>query len=331
VRQPFQREQTQAGFAHQDQLQRARQEFAREQAEANRGLSREEMASREHIASANRQQALQIAQMGGTIQPDQNGNLVWLDRSGRARVIDDPQNPGQPLKSPPSLSPAAKAYADVIKAQLQSVVQAEASPMTDDTTRAQLTKRRAALNEELLNILTRGIGGAGQRGPQPSNNDPLGIRGGLGTQTRTPPQGAIDALKKDPSLADQFQQKYGTDPTQYLAGGERAQAPRAAPAAATMPIFRAGAEARKSPKEKFAEARKIQEAKNLEDRNQRTVEAFRGLLDIQSYTIDDYQLVQAALRTGKLTPHEKRIAESMLRELEEQRSFAAGYQKGAAR
>lgn len=45
-----------------------------------------------------------------------------------------------------------------------------------------------------------------------------------------PPPEAIDALRKDPSKADQFREYYGTDPAQYLPKQGQDSAPSAAPA-----------------------------------------------------------------------------------------------------
>jgi hypothetical protein len=97
-----------------------------------------------------------------------------------------------------------------------------------------------------------------------------------------------------------------------------------------MPELRTGAEAR-SPKERHMEARRALETRSVEARAQRAVDGFKGLLEIGSYTVDDLELIQAALKTGRLSAHEARIANRMIEELEAQRSFAAGYERGAAR
>ncbi len=205
-----------AGFGHTETMARIRRDFEIEQNEAQRTLSREQIAAQKEIARFNRDNALAIARIGGTIQQDKDGNVLFITKDGKANPILDPRT-NQPMVGYKDLTPAAKAYSDVIHGQLKNLDTLEASPMTDNATKENLNKRRTDLNTELLNVLTGGIGVAGQGRPQP-----------------TVPQAAIDALKKDPSLAEQFKAKYKVDPAQYLSSGQT-PAPRAVTAAQRGP------------------------------------------------------------------------------------------------
>jgi hypothetical protein len=190
-----------AGFTHAGDMQSAAQAFQKEQNDAQRGLTREQMASHERIASANNANALKIANLGGAIQQGSDGTMGWVDKNGNTKPIMDPNNPDQPWRSNKDLTPAAKQYAEVIKAQMvalekEEVAGADAKVIAD---------RRAKLNAELLKVLTGGIGEAGKA--------PAGI---------TPPQFAIDYLKAHPETAEQFKEKYKADPSQFLAGSKPA-------------------------------------------------------------------------------------------------------------
>lgn len=208
-----------AGFLHTENMAAARRAFDEEQNKLNRNLTREQITSNERQQNANRANALEIAKIGGTVQQDKDGRLLFFTKDGKAQPIMDPAT-NQPLMGNKDLTPAAKAYADVIGQQLKQLDTLEASPMTDDNTRTQINQRRTQLNTDLLNVLTGGISAAG--------------KGGGGEPTI--PQAAIDALKKNPALADDFKAKYKVDPSKYLTGGQTpAPAPRAVQPKADTP------------------------------------------------------------------------------------------------
>lgn len=182
------------GFEHAENLAKARQDFDRSEHALNRTLTREQIRSHEGIAKANNEQAWKIANLGGTVQQDTQGNLLWIGKDGKPSQIMDPNKPDRPLVGFKDLTPAAKAYADVIKDQLGKLLTQETTAATtgDQAALTKITQQRAALNGELLNVLTGGIGAAGQPAP-----------------AMAVPQLAVDALKKDPKLANQFDEKYG--------------------------------------------------------------------------------------------------------------------------
>lgn len=201
------------GFAHAENLQDARQTFETEQNEKNRGVTREQMASHEKISAANNAVALKIANIGGTVQPDKDGNILWIGKDGKAKQIMDPNDPEQPLKSHKDLTPAAKAYSDVLKAQLVDLDRAEIQAAGDPQQMASIKQRRAEYTGTLLNVLTGGIGGAAKPGaaPQPTAQD-------------------VSLLKGNPSAKALFDQKFGAGAAdKALSGGAAAgAAPEAA-------------------------------------------------------------------------------------------------------
>ena len=155
----------QAGFTHTENLAAAQQTWQAEQNDAQRTLTRDQIAASKSIAATNRQVSLEIAKLGGTVQSDKDGNVLWVGKDGKAQAIMDPNNPDQPLKGYKDLTPAAKAYAGVIQAQLVSL---DKKPMPDPGDDA----RRVQLNNDLLNVLTGGIGKIGSPNPQPTGNRP---------------------------------------------------------------------------------------------------------------------------------------------------------------
>lgn len=154
------------GFTHSKEMQGAQQAFQSEQNDAQRNLTREQIASNEKIAQANRQNALSIASMGGTVQQDKDGTVLFVDRNGNSKTVNDPRNPGQPLRGFKDLTPAAKVYADVIKAQLQGLDKEEVAAL-DDASRQKIVQRRAELNTNLLNVLTGGVDSATKSAASP--------------------------------------------------------------------------------------------------------------------------------------------------------------------
>ena len=182
-----------AGFKHTEALEGSRQKWQGEQNDLQRTLSRDQIASHERVAAANNSTALKIASIGGTVQSDNDGNLIFLDRSGKPTQIMDPNNPGQPLRGQRDLTPASKAYVDVIKEQIKGLDRAELDPMADDSQKQRIAARRLALNNDLLNVLTGGISAAGQ------------------TQHATPTQRDIALLRSNPSasLVPAFDKKFG--------------------------------------------------------------------------------------------------------------------------
>lgn len=191
------------GFEHSEEMQRAQQDFLKgENAERNK-LTSQEIASRERIAANNNAVSLQVAKIGGTVQQDKEGNMLFMGKDGTAKQIMDPNDPSKPLKGYKDLTPGAKAYSDVIKGQLEKLVTAEttASSMGDQAALTKISQQRADLNRELLNVLTGGIESAGKRAAV------------------EPPAAAIAALRKDPKLAEDFKTKYGVDASKYLPGG----------------------------------------------------------------------------------------------------------------
>lgn len=161
----------QAGsFRHAETLQTARQAFEAEQNSLQRGLSREQIASQEKVSAANNATALQVARIGGSVQQDKDGTMLFIDREGNTRTLRDPRDPSKPLVGFKDLTPASKAYADVIKAQLTGLDREElsAATMGDQAASAKITERRARLNADLLNVLTSGITEAGKSAPAPS-------------------------------------------------------------------------------------------------------------------------------------------------------------------
>lgn len=182
----------QQGFEHEESLAAVKQAFDAEEHEKTRGVTREQIASHEKVSAANNAVALQIANIGGTVQPDKEGNILWIGKDGKAKPIMDPNSPDQPLKSYKDLTPAAKAYSDVLKAQLVDLDRAEIQAMGDPQQLASIKQRRAEYTGQLLNVLTGGIGEAGKPAPraQPGEQD-------------------IALLKRTPSAKALFDQKFG--------------------------------------------------------------------------------------------------------------------------
>lgn len=158
----------QQGFTHAENLQGARLKFEGEQNEARNKLTSQEIASREKIASANNATALQVAKIGGSVTTDKDGAVLWINKEGQASAVKGPD--GKPMQSYKDLTPAAKQYADVLKAQLVDLDKQETAAATtgDQSAIGKITERRAQLNGELLNVLTGGIGEAGKNIPKPA-------------------------------------------------------------------------------------------------------------------------------------------------------------------
>ena len=151
-----------AGFTHTEEMARDRQNFDLERDATQGDLTREQIASSEKIAIANQKNALAIANIGGTISQDKDGNMLFFNRQGKPTQIMDPNNPSKPLVGIKDLSAAAKQYAEVIKAQLVGLDKEELV-VFDDAGKTKIVERRSILNNELLNVLTGGIQNAGPR------------------------------------------------------------------------------------------------------------------------------------------------------------------------
>lgn len=213
VRQPFQREQQQAGFAHaegmQDRgfehaesmqgrgfehaegMQATQQAFQAEQSELQRNLTREQIASHERVAAGNNAVSLQVAKMGGSVQQDKEGKFFMVGKDGTTKPIMDPNDATKQLSGFKDLSPAAKAYVETIKAQLVDLDRQEIAAAGNQATLTKIGERRAALTREQLNVLTVGIAEAGKgRAPaaEPANRPPLSSFGGPRPAT-TPAKG----------------------------------------------------------------------------------------------------------------------------------------------
>lgn len=143
-----------ASFGHSARLADAQRVWQGEQNAQQRTLTREQIAASKSIAESNKAVSLQIAKLGGSAQSDKDGNMFFMDREGGLKPIMDPNNPGQQLKGQKDLTPAAKAYTDVLKAQLVAIDKKDTPGQQDDALRVKL-------NTELLNVLTGGIGNAG--------------------------------------------------------------------------------------------------------------------------------------------------------------------------
>lgn len=175
IRQPFERTQQEARFGNDKTLQDARLAYDRERDSANRTLTREQITSHENISRANNANAMAIAKIGGSVTQDTQGNVLWVGKDGKAQQIMDPSDPNKPLVGFKDLTPAAKAYADVIRDQLKGLDREElaAANSADKAMQEKIVERRAKLNADLLNVLTGGIGAAGKPGAtaQPSAQD----------------------------------------------------------------------------------------------------------------------------------------------------------------
>lgn len=150
-------ENLQAGsFEHSESLQRAQQNFQRSENEMQRNMTREQIARSERIAASNRATSMEIAKLGGTVQQDKDGNVIYIGKDGTAKAITDP-NTGKPMVGFKDLTPAAKTYAEVIKAQLVDLDKQETGAAGDQAVLGKIAERRADLNNKLLNVLTGGI------------------------------------------------------------------------------------------------------------------------------------------------------------------------------
>jgi hypothetical protein len=193
------------GFTHTENMQRAQQSWQGEQNDAQRGMTQAQIDSNERIARANRSNAMELAKMGGAVTQDKEGNMLWVDKAGKATPMMDPNNPGQPLKGFKDLTPAAKAFSDVLKAQLVDLDRMEMQAMGDPNQLATINQRRAALNGQLLNVLTIG---ADSMKPQP----------GAPAAGGPPPQAVAD-LRAGKGTAAQFDKIFGAGAAARAMGG----------------------------------------------------------------------------------------------------------------
>lgn len=139
----------------------ARNTLLASEGSANRAVSREEIAARERVSRDHDTMALKIAQMGGAVHTDpQSGNVMWIDREGRATQMTDP-NTQQPMKVVPDLKPAAKAYLTVLDHANQALIREETVAMQngDDKKVAEISAKRANLMSEVLTVATTGLAG----------------------------------------------------------------------------------------------------------------------------------------------------------------------------
>lgn len=205
----------QQGFTHTEALQAARQKFDTEQHELNRGLTREQMKQAKEIADNNNARALEIAKIGGTVQQDDDGNVLWVNKEGKATPL---MNGDQPVKAYKNLTPAAKAYSDVLKAQLTDLDRMEIQANGDPQQLASIRARRAEYTGQLLNVLTGGIGSVQQAAtPTPSPRD-------------------IEILKANPKNRAAFDQQFGAGAADRALGAGGSAAPKATEAAPADPL-----------------------------------------------------------------------------------------------
>ena len=201
-----------AGFTHTEEMARVRSAFESEQNKLNRELTKEQIASHERIAGANNATARELAKIGGTIGQDKDGNVLFYGKDGTAKPIMDPNSPNTPLKGYKDLTPAAKAYVDVIKDQLGKLMTQEtavAAAGGDQAALTKITQQRAALNADLLNVITGGLTNAG-KGKDDGNaiKDPFksGEPGKAAAKAETKP-GIIEDATKASGTATQEKQK----------------------------------------------------------------------------------------------------------------------------
>lgn len=186
------------GFVHAEGQQNKSQAFqavenelTRQQHVTDSALNR---LSHEAIAKLGRDTQIAVSQMHGTVQVDKDGKIQWIGAGGK--VVDTG------LTSQKDLPPTAKVAADILRDQLKAIDKAEndvlnVSPEQQKT----FAQQRTRINGQLLAVLTGDLNKAFAT-PEVAKTEP--------------PTAAIAALKKDPSLANDFQTKYGVDPQQYL-------------------------------------------------------------------------------------------------------------------
>lgn len=171
--QTFRRELQGGQFAHDIEMKDARQAFESEQHGLNRDLTREQIASNEKIAEANRKNALAAASIGGTVTTDTStGNVVMVGKDGKVKPLTLAD--GKPLKGAVDLTASQKAYTAVLSDRLKALDKEKMSPMVAGNPEAEgkVDRQIAALNYELLKTFTAGVPAAPAAAPGKNGYDP---------------------------------------------------------------------------------------------------------------------------------------------------------------
>jgi len=340
VRQPFQREQNEAQRASSEGIHaadRTAREYKPKElldyySASARRLNAEADAIRDGLKY--KPQAEKPALPSIKVEKDAEGNVYQLDVTSGAvgRLI-----PGQP-----SMKGESRWF----------------GPNDPDTPASQPTIEWSLNGKRLPNGLSdlypairerTGAGGGGSAsgvdwsqylgGTQPTP-DPLNLRGKLPSRpplsdffggSGKPPQAAIDALKKDPGLADQFKQKYAVDPSGYLKGPASQSSANPLPVSSSrsvtrvMPQLITAPPGRSTPKEKHQASMSKLRAENEAHYAQRIADTFKSIIEMGRYTPDDRPFLELAIERGALTASEKKIAQEMLEAIGE-KAFEVGYE-----
>lgn len=158
-------------------------------------LSTEMRASQERIAGMHASIQKQIAEMGSTVQVLDNGEMVAVGKDGKVKdYVRDPTT-GEHLVSKKNLSESDRALMMSLVTENKGYEAIMKDAMSSPEQRASAAAQAKENTKQLWALSGR---------EQPKADIP------------EPPQGAIDDLRKDPSLAAQFKAKFKVDPQKYL-------------------------------------------------------------------------------------------------------------------
>ncbi len=309
-----------ASLDHAERLHTQTDTRIREEGKATRQLQSDLAQSQERSANTRHGQSIsiQMAQLKAVqdqvqLIPQADGTFQRVRKDGTSMgTLTDLS--GNPVIGPKDVSASAKILVEGNNKIITALAK-DAGEAIDPAAKKGIMDQIDQLkqeNQRLLGVATSTPG----PGAQPSAGDIAGLR----------------SRASNPAAVAAFEARYGQGSAAQYVGDQQTRQPGTGPAggpdsAAQLPKLVTTPQAQISPKEKHAQARAEQIARNDAASRQRLADTFRSVLQTGRYTPDDAWLIEQASKLGELTPKERALAGQMLDAIAET-DFRAGFAGG---